>query len=396
MPIDLPHSPLDHLPAQGPTEASSRPLKVVIVIGSLERGGTEGQIVRLVQALQPRLADCAVVCLGDAGFHAAAVRATGARVLPLGLNQMRPMGALKLMRALRREQPDVVYALLFWGYGLGLPLAAIATPRAGRVAGRRSLPAADPPARAWAAPLRPLADRCSDAIIANSRAVADAWAQSTPRIAPKMHVVHNGVVAAAASARPRNHRLVILCVANLIAYKGHDVLLDALREVVAGGAPPFELRLAGDGPLRTHLTRRIVNDGLSQHVKLLGSVADMREQYAQADILVLPSLSEGLPNAVLEAMEVGVPVVASDVGGVREALGPHAGMAVAPGSPHQLAEALLLLLRDGNLRHDMGREGRERVLADFTVSRMAYETLTILSKAAGRRTGHRLRPSSPA
>jgi glycosyltransferase involved in cell wall biosynthesis len=358
-------------------------MKIVFVIGSLGRGGSERQIVNLVRAVHPDQADALVVCLQEEGALAPEVRAVGARVMALGFNGVRASALpalLRLLRVLRREEPDVVYAFLFWGYSLALPMTAIAAPRAIRIAARRSSPEFDTPAHPFLVPLRSLADRVSDAVVANSEAVRTAWSATAPALARKIRVIPNGVaigvLGCAREAARVNQRPTVICIANLIAYKGHQTLLDAAQDV-SHSTRDWSLLLVGEGPERHRIEEEIRRKGLTDVIKLLGRRDDVGSLLDQADIAVLPSYTEGLPNAVLEAMAHGVPVVATDVGGTSSLLATGAGILVPPRDASALASALEAMVRDPELRARAGRKGRALVAERYTVARMRDETLTL-------------------
>jgi len=352
-------------------------MKLALVIGSLERGGSERQIVEFVRAAHPDHAQCVVVCLGDEGALAGEVRAVGANVLALGARHLyEPRVLWRLARALRDERPDVVYAFLFWGYSVSLPLAALAVPRARRIQGRRSLPDVDVPRWSIFRGLRRIADRCSHGVIVNSLAVGSAVARHEPVLSGRLWVVPNGVKSVAQRTRPTGTRLTIVCVANLIAYKGHATLLGALRQLRPHG---WSLLLVGEGPERGSIERMIAAANLQERVYILGRRLDVHDILDAADLVVLPSYSEGMPNAVLEAMAHGVPVVASDVGGVRSLLGSGAGIVVSPRDDQALADALQRLIDDPSLRKDMGAKGRELTRGSLGVDAMCAATLRAIS-----------------
>ncbi len=355
-------------------------MKIAIVIGSLDRGGSERQVVEFVRATHPRHAECVVICLGAEGVLAPRVRETGARVLAMGID--RPRSAREvyaLARRLRRERPDVVYAFLFWGYTLALPLAALVAPGALRVAARRSLPGADVPRRRAFTALRVLADASAHAVIANSVAVHDAWCARAPRLRERLHVVPNGIELPAdgpGAQRAAGAPVSIVCVANLIHYKGHDVLVEAAARI--GGDRPWRLSLVGEGPQRSSIERAVERLGLGDRVRLLGLRADVDAILRDADIAVLASRTEGLPNAVMEAMARGLPVVATDVGGVAELLGSGAGTIVAVDDPDALARALRALVEAPDLRRRQGEEGRRVIGERFSLEAMRDRTLAVI------------------
>jgi L-malate glycosyltransferase len=358
-------------------------MKLAFVISRLERGGSERQIVELVRTAHPNHAQCVVICLGDEGALADEVRVVGADVVALGAQRLyEPRILWRLARALRSERPDVVYAFLFWGYSVSLPLAAIAVPRACRIQARRSLPDVDVPHWWIFRGLRWIADRCSHGVIANSVAVGSAVARHEPVLSGRLWVVPNGVRRVVTEARPAGTGLTIVCVANLIAYKGHATLLAAMQRL---HSDDWALLLVGEGPERDSIERAIASANMQERVLMLGRRSDVHDILTKADLLVLPSHTEGMPNAVLEAMAHGIPVVASDVGGVRSLLGSGAGIVVAPGDDHALAEALQCLIDDPSLREDMGERGRALAQGSLGVDAMCERTLSAISDICGQR-----------
>ncbi|MGH2866921.1 MAG: glycosyltransferase, partial [Solirubrobacteraceae bacterium] len=275
-----------------------------------------------------------------------------------------PRALWRVARALRRERPDVVYAHLFWSYCLALPIAALVTPHACRIQGRRSLPDVDVPSWHWFGSLRRLSDRCAHGAIANSLAVGSAVAANEPRLAGRLWVVPNGVALRGPASRSKDGVVTLTCVANLIGYKGHATLIDALVALPTDG---WRLQLVGDGPERPRIEAMIAAAGLASRVQLLGRRDDVDAILARSDLVVLPSYSEGLPNAVLEAMACGLPVVASDVGGTRSLLGSGAGLLVPPRDAPALARALRLMIDDPARRASAGRRGRELVATALSV-----------------------------
>lgn len=364
-------------------------MKIAIVIGRLARGGSERQVVEFVCSTHPNHGHCTVICLGDAGPLAEQVRACGARVVALGGERFgSPRVLAQLARTLRREDPDVVYALLFWGYTLALPLAALVAPRACRIQGRRSLPNVDVPRHRRHKPLRGLANRLTHGVIANSISVGSAVAETEPALAGRIWVVPNGVAAAVAprGEQERDGLVRMVCVANLIAYKGHLTLIAALDRLSAAG---WLALLIGDGPEREAIEGAIATRGLQDRVVLLGVCEDIHEQLDCADIAVLPSYTEGLPNAVMEAMSHAVPVVASEVGGVRGLLGSGAGVLVPPGDELALAGALQALIDDEAARQRMGRAGLRMAQDNLTVEKMRDATLRAVNEVQDGRDGGR-------
>ena len=148
--------------------------------------------------------------------------------------------------------------------------------------------------------------------------------------------------------------------------KDFTTLLEALARVRS----PCQTVLAGDGPALPAVAAALQKDGLSERVELLGARADIPELLAGSDVFVLSSRSEGFPVSILEAMAAGLPVVATDVGGVAEAVeNGETGCLVPAADPEALARALERLVSDADLRRRLGAAGRARALRLFDVPR---------------------------
>ena len=166
-----------------------------------------------------------------------------------------------------------------------------------------------------------------------------------------------------------NH-LVITTVARLNIQKGHQHLVEAARRVCAEFAQARFL-LVGDGELREELIKRVATAGLSEKIIFAGYRQDVPEILALTDIFVLPTLFEGLPHSILEAMAAGKCVVASRVDGVGEVVvDKETGLLVEAGDAGQLADALDLLIQNRSAREDMGRKGKKRVNQLFGLNNM--------------------------
>jgi glycosyltransferase involved in cell wall biosynthesis len=170
---------------------------------------------------------------------------------------------------------------------------------------------------------------------------------------------------------------LVLTVARLDAQKGIPVLLDAVASV-----PDAAFVVAGDGPDRAALEARAVSLGLADRVRFLGHRRDVASLLAAADVLVLPSLYEGLPLSVLEAMIAGVPVIATAVGGTDEVVRDgETGTLVPPGDASALAAAIRRVLGDRERSSRLADAARALVAREHSVEAMVasvsrlYETL---------------------
>jgi glycosyltransferase involved in cell wall biosynthesis len=173
--------------------------------------------------------------------------------------------------------------------------------------------------------------------------------------------------------------------AQLIARKGHEYAFAALGELRARH-PEVRLLCFGRGPLQTSLREGVARLGLTECVQFAGFHDDMHNVLPGLDAFVHPAEREGLGVAVLEAMSAGLPVVASAVGGIVDALSDGVeGLLVPPAAPLELACALQTLIENTDLRRAMGDAGRARVRRDFSVAAMSDAYLNLYRALLGER-----------
>jgi colanic acid/amylovoran biosynthesis glycosyltransferase len=182
--------------------------------------------------------------------------------------------------------------------------------------------------------------------------------------------------------------LNVLTVGRLVAVKGHSVLLDAIGQLRARGGLRVALEIVGDGPRRAALEERTRALGLTDLVTFHGRVGhdDITRHYAAADVFCLPSFAEGVPVVLMEAMAMELPVVATDVMGVRELVEDGAtGLLVRPGRADLLADAIARLAGDADLRRRLGAAGRQTVLREFDVRQAAEQIHKVFEEVLGSR-----------
>jgi glycosyltransferase involved in cell wall biosynthesis len=160
---------------------------------------------------------------------------------------------------------------------------------------------------------------------------------------------------------------VCLVLARLHEEKGQYVLFESLEKLGSRAAAPVVL-LVGEGPHRAGMQAEVRRRGLERVVRFLGHRGDIPQLIALSTVVVLPSLAESFPFALLETMSLGKAIVASTVGGIPELVG-DAGLLVRPGDPQSLAEAISQVLEDSALARSLGEAGRRR-LTVFSPERM--------------------------
>jgi glycosyltransferase involved in cell wall biosynthesis len=220
--------------------------------------------------------------------------------------------------------------------------------------------------------------RSSDRLVAVSKAVARHAVHLGAR-PEAVRVIANGVDSRQfqPAARPGNGAFRIACVGRLIFNKGPQFLIEAAPQILEA-RPEAEFVLVGDGPLRTRLEERARELSISQRVKFLGTRSDVAAILQGCDLLVRPSLLEGMPLAILEAMACGLPVVATPISGSAELVRDgENGLLVPPADPGALAGAILRLMEDEPLRAAQGRRGRLLAEHGYSWDAVAAQTLAV-------------------
>ena len=352
-----------------------KPLRIVHVVSSLHVGGMEHFVVRIA-ARQKQAGHCvSVLALQSGGPLRREAMERGLNVVELG-GKSRALRVLRGMAFLARKRPDIVH-----GHNPSSLQYAILSKRCSQAKfvltchGRGKADTREPTAAEW---------RQTDAIAAVSEAVAGDMRRSVPP--ERLTVIRNGIEAppqgrSRASIRTElglNGSFMGIIVARIDHLKGHDTLLHACAQLRHEGIP-LTLLIVGDGTERENRMRLSKELGFSpEQVRFLGFRSDVSALLAASDFFVLPSLTEGLPLSILEAMSHGLPIVATNVGGIPELVRHESdGLLVPPQDPDALAKAIGRLAGSHQLCSEMGSNGRQRVREEFSFEAMLrnYETL---------------------
>jgi glycosyltransferase involved in cell wall biosynthesis len=200
----------------------------------------------------------------------------------------------------------------------------------------------------------------------------------------KIKVVHCGIDPAKFQkpAQRISNLINIICVGRLEKVKGHKFLIEACAQLKAQNVD-FSCYLVGDGELRSQIQQQINRLNLADQVKILGFQPHQQvvELLAKADVLIQPSISEGIPVAVMEGMAMGIPVVASSVTGVPElVIDGTTGLLVPSQDTMALTEAIIKLYKFPELRKQLGKSGRTKVITDFNLQQSAKELYKIFQE----------------
>lgn len=351
--------------------------KLLYVITRGEIGGAQKHVFDLIRGFQDDFSIAAAI--GSDGYLTQSLQALGVPVYMLRHMQhpispaadARAIGELSAV--MREYQPDLVHVHSSKAGLLGRIAAKIARlPSVYTVHGWAFTNGVPLPRRAISLLSEAACAHLGERIVTVSefdRALCLGYHLTVPG---KVVTIRNGVADSPLRARPgTGTEPIISMVARFDAPKDHSALVRAVANI----REPYRIRLIGDGPRRDSVQQEANALGIGRQVDFLGSRSEIPELLSTSHILVLASRSEGLPLCILEAMRAGLPVVASDVGGVGEAVQDGVtGFLVKNGRVEALRGRLQTLLRNPDLRARMGVEGRRRYLAGFTLESMLSKT----------------------
>ncbi len=360
-----------------------QPVRIALVITDLDVGGAERALVNLATRLDRARWSPVIVALRGEGRLAEVVRQAELPCECLEGNHRRPAQViLRLARVLGKYRPELVQSFLFHAN----VASRLAAPWAGRPWVVGGLRVAERRKR-WHLTLDRLTAFLSAGSVCVSQGVLRFSREVVGLDSRRLMVIPNGIDPAPferASAVPREalgvpeEAHLALAIGRLDQQKGIPDLLAAAERVIPQ-CPDWHLVLAGDGPLRGWLVEQIATRSqLHSRIHWLGSRDDVPSLLKSADVLVLASLWEGMPNVVLEAMAASRPVVATFVEGTEELVVPgKTGWLVPPHDPERLTAALVGAARNPCLCQTFGQLGRARVEDEFSLDRTvaAYEQL---------------------
>lgn len=343
-----------------------KPRRVLLMAYELGIGGSERQLTEVAKALDRAQFEPHVGCLHPAGIRADELNALGVPIVSFPVRSFaRPHAitqGLRLSRYLRRHQFDLVHTFDVPMNVFGVPFAKLAgTPvvlssqRAHR----------DLTSSLYRRVLR-VTDRLADGIVVNCEYMRRHLLRDEGVAPAKIHLCYNGVdtslfhpVQAAAGG------LTIGVVCSLRPEKGLEALLRAFQ-LLQPSYPHARLLLVGGGPLESHLKQLAGDLGIAHNTRFVPTQSNVADWLRQIDIFVLPSLSEALSNALMEAMACGCACIASNVGGNPELLGAGRGLLFESADVHGLWEHLQTLAGHAALRQQLRARSLEFVRSNFT------------------------------
>ena len=379
--------PDDH-PYSVAKRRKQKPWDVLALIGSLNLGGCERHLATVYPRLKAEGYDVGILTFVRGGPLEEQVRASGVDVMCISHRETPPVtlaerwssraaALFDFVRASRRENARIVHFFLPGAYIIG-GLTALVARQPNLVMSRRSLNDYQH-GHPIASRIERFLHRRMRVLTANASAgVSQLVEEGAP--GDRTLLLQNGVDTdlfdSAPSRRDMRERmalnqdtLALAIVANLIPYKGHADLVEALGNVAGRIDRDWVLLVAGrdDGPGQA-LAKRAGELGLSHHIRWLGQVSDVPALLRACDIAILASHEEGSPNSLLEYMAAGLAVVCTKVGGVTDiATNNVDALLVPPRDPIALGQAILKLIQDERMRKTLARAAGSRVRTAFSL-----------------------------
>ncbi len=364
---------------------ATRPARVVMLLQDLAFGGTQRQALELARRLDRSRFSPQFWMLTDVRDFAPQAEAAGIPLTWLSpYPTVGPLSLAALWRGLKADRPDLLVPLTavpnIWGRVFGRlrgVAPVIATCRGGGAIKRQHE--------------RLLAGLAAHHIV-NAEPLRESL-RALGRPDDTITCIANGVDTDHFTPPPaelRPVREVVLCLARFCEDKDHETLIKAF-EVVVARRPRAELWLIGDGPLRTRVRTLAARSPVRGRIRTYPSSPDPRPFYQQASVVTLSSVREGLPNVILEAMAMGLPVAATAVGGIPDAVEPgRTGLLCPPRNPEALGRDIAELLEDEQKRLAFGENARKRAVAQYSMDAMVrrHEAVfdQVLTGAAARGT----------
>jgi glycosyltransferase involved in cell wall biosynthesis len=361
-------------------------IRILYLITSTNTGGTEKALLELVKRINRKVYSVHVCSIKKPGKFAPLIADKADSFCSLGLSEQGTVKSflnflpalLKLIRIIKQLKPKIIHCFLFRANILG------------RIAGRfAGTPVIISSIRVIEEdkPLKHLIDRFTASMVDKYTAVSESARLFTIKkvgLSPeKIITVYNGIECGndpeqKSGTRKEGHAKIAL-IGRFDLQKGHDILLDAMQIINSCHCcTDIKLFFFGEGPDETRIRNRVRQLNMSEQIFFMGTTHNIRKQISKMDIIVQPSLWEGLPNSVLEAMSESRPVIASEIAGINElVVDGKTGLLFESGNAGALAAAILKLTNNRGLSEKMGREAKSVVIKNFSIKKTINETMSV-------------------
>jgi glycosyltransferase involved in cell wall biosynthesis len=374
-------------PALPVSERMDKPKKILHLIQSLDNGGCENMLLRTLPLLNEQGLENIVVTLKAEGSLAEALRARGIPVYTIHQKHLLDISSyFRLLKLIKSHQPELIVTYLLHADIVGR--LVLQAPTKAKVIPFLRTTYNHPRYR-----LARLFEQATKSLVthylANSQAVKDFYTSSLGIKPDKITVIPNGIDTDSFDAIQRDENLrksfeiqpkdtAIICVANLHPNKGHAYLLKAFEEVFEK-QPNIHLLIVGDGEERQNLLDQIAHYSSKGNIHFLGRRSDVPQLLKISDIFVLPTLFEGMSNALMEAMGAGLPAIATDIPENRILIKDQkTGLLTLRKSAHDLVRLIEDLLQNKGKRGSIGREAKLFIQENFSLHATVAKTSAFL------------------
>lgn len=371
----------------------TQPVKILFLTTWLMRGGAQLQLLNFIKVMPPNIV-CVVATIKDAGPLADDFEKSGIKVQALNFqHKVSLRGFRRLIQLIRQEQPDIVFTIgygdsLFWGR-----LAALLTRTKLIYSSLNSLPDVG----GKFVPVNRILNRFNTRFFPVSTAMIEYLTKDNSIPVEKITTMGSGVDYQMASAVDGNltdqrlirlletldGKVVIIQVASLNYFKNQLQTLRVALTLRQKGETGFFIIFAGEGPDRPQLEAFVEENQLESLVSFPGYIPHHTclDLIFNADIVILPSLSEGFPNILLESAVMKKPIIAADVGGIKDiVIHGQSGFLMKPEDDKTFVEHLQKLMKDPLLRQQFGQIGHDHVVARYTLDKKLEKFLSVLDQ----------------
>jgi len=350
--------------------------RILYLVNHLRYGGAEIGLLTTLKNIDRARFDCSVVSVEKKGEVAEEIESAGIPVTYLNTRSAlyNLPAILAVLDIIKKERPDILHTSLFYSNFFGrIAALMLFGPKPIIITEERSMYTEK---RFYHVIIDNLLSHVTDRIIACSKSVVDFTARQEGIRKEKFHLIYNAVDStrfdipetkdAIRRRRGFSERdFIVGTVGSIIPKKGHKFLIDACAGL-AGDIPELKLVIVGDGEIRTRLERYVSAQGLAQKIKFPGQRKDVPEIVKMMDVFVLPSLQEGFPRTLVEAMYEALPVCAARISGIPELIRDgENGFLFEPGNVTEIAEKIFMLYNNADLRNRIGASARRTIESGY-------------------------------
>ena len=368
------------------SEGSRFNMNILYVVTSLDVGGTQKMLYETIKNMDRDKYQIVVCSLKKGGIYGKILSDLDIKIISLKMNNRSGLlnififipSVLKLSKIIHKEKIDIVHSWLFQANIISRISARLAG--VNRVISSVRVMEQE---KKWQLSIERITSNLCKKIIVNSRALKNFLLEKNVADSEKIEVIYNGIEVSENSDKRnifkelglKENEKIIGTVGRLHKQKGIEYFLESAKIILPSVGFSLKFIIVGDGPERKKLESKARRLGIKNEVLFTGIREDAINLISIMDIFVLPSLWEGTPNVVLEAMLWGKPVISTEVGGVPELIENQVdGILVKPGNPVALADAVLQALKNERESIQMGIRAKEKVKKYFSIEKMVEQT----------------------